>query len=396
MLTNPQWVTYWSKAQRGLQLVSEDIVNRTIRFQIKHMPCTACIRIRFANHYGEQAVRISNVHVYAPSGHQTATFVNASQMKIEPKQSCISDDIHIHLKHHDTLTIAYTIPAHHEQDLPASAFGSEGTAISLEPQTLAITSHMETVPSAVKKRLQASYYEKLVYVLSGIDILTNEFHHTIVAFGDSITEQGFWLDAIRPALEEQGYTVVNQGISGNRLLRDMQYLKLTPSLPALTKLPLTNQIFGSAAIDRFVRDVYDAHVNVSHVILAIGINDIYQPDSACALANELPTLQALIKGYQRLIEQAKAYGSKVLACTITPFTGATNITTEKEELRLCLNDWILHHPSIDYAIDVSKEVSTEDYCLLPQYDSGDHLHPNQAGGKAMANAFACFLKELGD
>ena len=115
------------------------------------------------------------------------------------------------------------------------------------------------------------------------------------------------------------------------------------------------------------------------VILLEGVNDI---GSADAQASQL------IAGDEQLIAEAHAAGLKIFGGTLTPFKGAGYWSAEKEHTRDVLNTWIRTSGAFDGVIDFAKATAdpSDPEMFFPPYDSGDHLHPNDAGYQAMANA----------
>ena len=155
--------------------------------------------------------------------------------------------------------------------------------------------------------------------------------------------------------------VLNAGISGNQVLGDGA---------------------GVSALARFDRDVL-MQTGVTHVIIMEGINDI-----GLARANPTPSAADLIAGHKQLIERARARGLKVYGATLTPFEGAGYYTAEGEAKRQALNQWIRTSGAYDAVIDfdqVTRDPASPT-TFLPAYDSGDHLHPGDAGYKAMGEA----------
>ena len=193
----------------------------------------------------------------------------------------------------------------------------------------------------------------------------------LVAFGDSITDgarstidtNNRWPDVLARRLAARkgtGVAVLNAGISGNRVLGDGA---------------------GLSALARFDKDVL-MQTGVTHVVVMEGINDI-----GVARSNPSPSAADLIAGHKQLIERAKARGLKIYGGTLTPYEGAAYFTPEGEAKRQALNDWIRTSGAYDAVIDFDK--ATRDPAaptkFLPAYDSGDHLHPNDAGYTAMGN-----------
>ncbi|MBB4152212.1 lysophospholipase L1-like esterase [Sphingomonas jinjuensis] len=197
----------------------------------------------------------------------------------------------------------------------------------------------------------------------------------LVAFGDSITEGAGASAAARTSWPAQlgallhgaaatrCWSVVNAGISGNRLLHDGR---------------------GPNALARFDRDVL-AVPGATHVVLLEGINDIGAGKDKPA---EAVDADAVIGAYRQLIARAHGAGLRVIGGTLLPFTGAGYQTAAGEAMRLAINRWIRTSGAFDRVIDF--EAATRDPAhperLMAGYEIGDHLHPNDAGYTAMAKA----------
>jgi lysophospholipase L1-like esterase len=214
-------------------------------------------------------------------------------------------------------------------------------------------------------------------LLASLDVGVAGSHSAaIVALGDSITEgvlasgrvgRGWPLDL---ALRLRGrYAVLDEGIGGNRLLNDARCC-------------------GANAVARFQRDVA-AHAGVRAVILLEGINDIgFSQQRSRATAPHSPVSAAeIIAGYQMLIALAHADGLKIFGATLTPFKGARYWTPAGELKRETVNAWILGGHAFDGVIDFATVLAdpSDPQMLNPVYDSGDHLHPDAAGYRRMAD-----------
>jgi lysophospholipase L1-like esterase len=213
------------------------------------------------------------------------------------------------------------------------------------------------------------------YWLEGIDVMAPAAAALIVAFGDSITDGArstpetnhSWPALLAARLAAQKATaniaVGNMGIGGNRVLRD---------------------VTGASALARFDRDVL-SQPGVKWVMVLEGINDIGRGATAPA---EMVTADELIAGHKQLIEQAHTHGIKAIGCTLTPFEGANYSRENGEAVREALNTWIRTSGAYDAVVDF--EAATRDPNNPKRYradlDPGDHLHPNDAGYQAMANA----------
>jgi lysophospholipase L1-like esterase len=199
----------------------------------------------------------------------------------------------------------------------------------------------------------------------------------VVCFGDSITDGSStkvdtnqrWPDflakrlAANPATASLG--VMNVGIGGNRIVR-----------------------FGAgpSALDRFDHDVLELP-NVKYMVLLEGINDIghsYDPKNTY----DHVTTTELIAADRLIIARAHANGIKIFGATLTPYRPGNYSSPTGDEVRNALNQWIRTSGEFDGVIDFDKAAGdpANTMSYLPAYDGGDHLHPNGAGMKAMADS----------
>lgn len=212
--------------------------------------------------------------------------------------------------------------------------------------------------------------------LARVEVAAPENARAVVTFGDSITDgarstvdaNARWPDELarRLGAQKKGQVaVLNAGISGNRVLGDDAAYRA-----------------GYSALARFDKDVL-MQTGVTHVIVLEGINDI-----GVARANASPTAADLIAGHRQLIERAHARGLKIYGATLTPFEGAAYYTPEGEAKRQALNNWIRTGGEYDGVIDfdnVARDPASPSK-FATAVDSGDHLHPGDAGYKAMGDA----------
>jgi lysophospholipase L1-like esterase len=216
------------------------------------------------------------------------------------------------------------------------------------------------------------------YWLSRVEVFAPADTAAIVAFGDSITDgatstpdtNSSWPSFLAQRLQANARTanlaVVNEGISGNRILHDL---------------------VGTNALARFDRDVLSQPA-VKWVVILEGINDIGFPSRPGGNAGEAITTDDLIVGLRQMIDRAHEHGIKVMGCTLTPFEGAIYYSESGETQRQAVNRWIRTSGAFDAVTDF--EAATKDTAdpkqIRPDFNIRDHLHPNDAGYKAMADA----------
>src|SRR5581483_6986177 len=224
--------------------------------------------------------------------------------------------------------------------------------------------------------------------LAGVDVAASEPSATVVAFGDSITDGAAstvdanrrWPNVLADRLlaSRRDLAVVNAGIGGNRILHDA----------------VGRVAFGVNALARFQRDAL-AEPGVKYIIVLEGINDLGHAGSSAPLS-ETVTADDLIAGLKQMIERAHERQIKIFGGTLTPFEVAKAkgyYTPEKEKERERLNDWIRSSGAFDGVVDFEKAVrdAADPTRMLPEDDSGDHLHPNDVGYKAMGEAVSLAL-----
>jgi lysophospholipase L1-like esterase len=211
--------------------------------------------------------------------------------------------------------------------------------------------------------------------LAGVDVFNAQASGVIVAFGNSITDgvgasadsNSRWPDVLARRLlasKEPARAVVNAGISGNGVL---------------------SQIAGPSALARFDRDVL-LQPGVTHVIVLEGINDL---NRGTGNPGDSVSAKDIIFGYQQLIARAHERGVVIFGATMTPMGNMTRPNTPGATAkRKAVNDWIRTSGAFDGVIDfdaVTRDPAQPDQ-FLAAYDSGDHLHPSDAGYKAMGES----------
>ncbi len=381
------WIATWATSpQSGTPNPREPLLSiddQTVRERLTASIGGSQIRLRFSNEFGSSPLFIGAATVAIPTDASTikeesiqnVTFEGRNSTEIPRRASAVSDPISFPLTPGAEISISIYFPERlTTPTLHAFAF-----------KHAVVSQHGDFTH---EKKIDPAALSTASISVTAVLVPAQPSNRLIVAFGDSITDgDGSTVDADtnwpnhlihRIAKKSQGSTlaVVNEGVVGNRLLRDAD-------------------VFGVSALARFDRDAL-ALPGVTHIVLLEGINDIgfagakmdghYLADPA-----QTPSAQDIINAYRQLISRAHARGIKVIGGTITPCEGADipgYYSKAKESIREAVNKWIRNSGAFDGMIDFNAVVRNPDHPtrLLPKFASKDHLHPNDAGYKAMADS----------
>lgn len=348
--------------------------NQTVR-QIVHLTLGGeALRVHVSNLFGSAPLSIDAASVARSSGDaaiETAsltslTFGGAARATVAPGAELWSDLAPLATEAESDLAISFYISGQASVDTTHS-LGIETTFVSAGNQvSAAVLPPEDPAPMAPRQ----SYYW-----LTGVDVARSQPAQVVVAFGDSITdglastlgENRRYPNVLARRLNAGGarFGVVNQGISGNRVLND---------------------VVGPAARSRFERDTLGAS-GVAAVIVLIGINDI---GFSGFVPEQEASVERLTAGLAELFAQAKGRNLRTYAATLLPLKGtnAPYYSETSEQKRQAVNAWIRTQSDVDGVIDFDQAMGdpADPLAMRPAYDSGDHLHPQDAGYEAMANA----------
>ena len=326
-------------------------------------------RIRISNVFGTAPLTVADVHIASSAGNngasilsgtdQAATFGGSATVTIAAGSAAISDPINFAVPSLGDVAISMYFPG--------AAPSTTTTHVFTEETNFYAAGDVSSDVSLPGATSTGQYY-----FLTGLDVQGASLTGSFVAVGASITdgyastplENHRWPNDLAERLVNagMGIGVLNEGIAGNELLQD-------------------NGIYGVTPANRFNRDVL-TQAGVHWMVLSDDpINDLGN--------NSQATASELIAAIQVLMNEAHQVGLKFLCSTLTPYKGASYWTAAGETYREQINDFIRGSTSgcdgvIDQDAAVHDPNNPEAY--LPAYDSGDHLHPNDAGYQAIANA----------
>jgi lysophospholipase L1-like esterase len=354
--------------------------NQTLRQIVRTSIAGSRARVVFANTFGTAALNVGAASIALrdkESGIVQASVrkltVNGSPaFRIPPGGVMLSDPVNL------------TVPAFADLAIDVFVPGDLGSGSS--PITFHNGANQTSYVSATGNQVgQAAFQSAAItrswFLLSRVEVVAPARTTAVAAFGDSITDgtrstpdtNNRWPDHLARRLASQGSTValMNVAIAGNRVLSE-----------GVAPVGFGGNA-GINALARFDRDVL-ALPGVTHVIVMEGINDIGNSGQNGIVA----TADDLIAAHKQMIDRAHERGLKVYGATLTPFEGAAYFTAEGEEKRKALNQWIRTSGAYDGVIDFDMVVRDPSAPgrIKSAFDSGDHLHPNDAGYKAMGES----------
>jgi lysophospholipase L1-like esterase len=361
------WVGTWSASPQAASRPVE-LNGQTFRQIVRVSIGGTRVRVRLSNAYGAGSLHVGAARVGLRSSgasivtgsDRVLTFNGSESTTIPAGALAVSDPVSLKVPDRGDLAVSIYVPGN-ELAATEHLLGLQTTYISPEGDF----SGAESLPTAATTQS--------FYFLTGVEVIASTKSRAIVTLGDSITDglhstadaNKRWPNRLAERLRSQRgggkVAVLNAGISGNRLLHD------------------TVATNASARLDRDVL----VQSGARYLIVLVGINDIGFPGAT--------TADEIIAGHIQIIDRAHAMGLKVYGGTLTPFQAfmpGIYYTSDGEAKRQAVNHWIRTSKAYDAVIDFDKAIRDpkNPAAMRSAYDSGDNLHPNDAGYQAMADA----------
>lgn len=376
------WVATWGAAMMQADFGrGTDVTGQTVRLIVHSSVGGQKTRIWLSNRYGGVPLVVGEAHIAVcgytdpltaddgsailPGSDRKLTFNGNASVTIPAGSTMVSDPVAVEIPSLSNLAVSLYFPEHTE------ATTLHGGAL----QTSFGASGNWTGTTSLADK---SWPERSWYFLSGIDVYAPAAS-SVVAFGDSITDGNHstananhrWPDYLAVRLQANEATraagvlgVVNVGISGNRVLLDGT---------------------GPNAMARLDDDVLERS-GARYLILFHGINDIEAVTHRHQQYGDLN--QRLKWALTQITERAHERGMRVIGATQMPDCHHLHCASvDGEATRQAFNDWIRTTPIFDGVVDFDRITRDPQHPsqLLPAYDSGDGVHPNDAGYSAMAD-----------
>ena len=367
MIQHDHWVSVWGNAVSVAENRPERYAkNITIRYPV-HIPFSgSAVRLTFDNYCGTEPITLHKTTVFYGGHFYPVFFGGNREVTVPAGERMVSDPLEVHLNEGELIQVSFYLA---DYTLMRSVVYACG------PLSEGMYANGDETENA-KIDILTSRKTHLFYFLSNVSVLTESGNRAIVCYGDSITAQN-WPDELALRCFTAGYTktaVIRRATSGSRILRQYDCLQY--------------ESYGLSGENRFAHEVPTDGADV--VIIQQGINDIIHPVgedvNVFRPMSDLPTVEQLIEGLKTYIAKARSFGYKVYVGTLLPMGGWRTDAPFRQEMRHAYNGFIRSTDLIDGCIDFDKALQDPERPdhFLPEYDSGDHLHPSVAGYRRMA------------
>ncbi|MFI1437687.1 SGNH/GDSL hydrolase family protein [Streptomyces fructofermentans] len=370
------WVGAWSASPAGAEPGTEEngMAGRSVRNVVHAGVGGTAARVTLSNLYGQQPLSVTHASIAVAATANSAaaaggtmrrlTFGGRTSVVVPAGRQVTSDAVRLAIPHDtDVLVTTYS-------PIPSGP-------VTFHPQARQISYTAEG--DRTEDATGTPYTGQTPYwrYLTAVDVLSNESVGSVVVIGDSLTdgvtstvgENRRWTDVLSDRLRDSRdgprYSVVNQGISGNRVLSS----------------GLGRPAENPSGLIRFGRDVL-GRTNVKAVVVVLGVNDILRTPNQT-------DPDRIVAGLRELTRQAHARGLRVVGATLMPFQGHRGYRPHLEDTRQAVNARIRSGRVYDAYVDFDDALRDpyNPRRLRSHYDSGDHLHPSDQGYERMAEVF---------
>ena len=370
---NP-WVGAWSCSPQKVETqnlppapgLQGNVLRQVVRITVSGDE----LRLRFSNEFGDSPLTLDSVHLalrksegtILPESDRSIQFNGKPSVRIPGGTFIYSDPLRLTVQPLSDLAVTFKA-----SEVPKDITGHPGSRA---------TSYIAMSDNASAESLTNPVMTDHWYLLDGVEVRGKHATTAVVTLGDSITDgrgslpngNTRWPDYLARRLAENKrfakIGVLNQGIGGNRILRDG---------------------IGPSALSRFDRDVL-GQAGVRWVIVFEGVNDIGGTRSETNPSQQTTVVDDLIQAYQQFIVRAHAHNLLAYCATITPFGRSLYFTSSTEASRQMINQWIRTSNQCDGVLDFDAAARSPAKAdeLDAAFDNGDHLHLNSDGYRRLA------------
>lgn len=390
-----KWVQVWGQAHSQLSHFYYPSCEKTFRFVINSAVSGSSIKVELSNEFAKNDVHIADMTVAIC--HKNGSFLSSpKKLTVNGKSNFLlqqgkvlnSDAVSLDIKAGEYIAVSIFVKAGELRS------GNLLNNISL----LTVKGNVTEVPEIKNERRKRDrvieiagktlnlFLHKPLPLIQSVQVLNSTDAASIIVFGDSLSQQGFWTNRFEERIKEAypgKYSVINKSIMGNRVLRDF-----SPRFPC-------KGLFGPGGINRIERDIL-SYPDCKYVILALGTNDFLQYGTIAAPKGDRPTAEAVFEGIKQIYDKLTAVGIKTIIINTVKFGDCLDSTSEKEKMAQTYNEKLQKNSHLFYAVFDQASLLQSDNkpnCTKKEYLGKDNLHLNVKGGAVVADNFPITLFE---
>ena len=385
-----KWVQVWGQAHAALSHFYYPSCKKTYRMVVCSAINGSKIRIELCNNPAKTPVEIGGITVakcdkngtFIGGLYKTVTVDSKESFVIDENQMVTTDPIDLEIGVDEYFCISIYVVS---GKLCSGNLLNNVNLITVKGDYTKIPhAENQTRPRDTVRKVAAVVlgmgFHKPIPLINTVELLNNEGASSIVMFGDSITQQGFWTNAFEKRIREEykgRYAVINRSIMGNRTLRDFRRRSPCPGL------------FGISGINRYEKDVLRFD-DAEYVVFVLGTNDFLQYGTIAAPKSEKPTPEEMLNAVKGLSDKAHSCGKKFIAMNVLHFGLAADARPEKDAMVLQYNKLLNENKdAFDMVYDQASHCidKNKPNCSRKELLGRDKIHPNFEGGQIVADNF---------
>ena len=381
-----KWVQVWGQAHAALSFFYYPSCHKTYRMVIKAAVSGKQVRFELSNECAKNAVLIGalsvakcdeNGNVIGDIKRVTSRGQGGFWLKIG--QTAVTDPVKLSVEAGEYFCVSAYVK---KGSLRSGNLIDNVNLITVKGDAAAKKSLVNQRRKRDKVREVASkvlgmYFHKPIPLFQSVQLLNETEASSIIVFGDSISQQGYWTNAFAERIYKAfpgRYSVINKSIMGNRMRLDYN------------KRFICKGLFGTGGVNRIERDILN-YPDTEYVIFALGTNDFLQYGTIAAPKSEKPTAKQLFDAVADMAAKLKEKGIKTVVFNVLNFGGCADSRPEKTALVKEYNQMLEDNRELFHAVyDQAGLCVNPDKpdCSRKEYLGTDKLHPNMEGGKLVA------------
>ncbi len=382
-----KWVQVWGQAHAALSFFYYPSCRKTYRMVIKSAVSGSQVRFELSNECAENAVNVGELSVAKCDADgnligeaKRVTLRGLGGFWLKAGQTAVTDPVKLDIKAGEH----FCVSAYVEKGALRSGNLIDNVKLitvkgnAAAQKTVVNQRRIRDRVREVASKVLGMYFHKPIPLFQSVQILNATEASSIVVFGDSISQQGYWTNRFAERIYEEfpgRYSVINKSIMGNRMRLDFD------------KRFICKGLFGISGINRLERDVMN-YPDTEFVVFALGTNDFLQYGTIAAPKKDKPTAKQMFDAVAEMSARLEEKGVKTIVFNVLNFGECADSRPHKTALVAEYNKLLEENKDVFYAVyDQASLCVNPDKpdCSKKEYLGADKLHPNMAGGRIVAD-----------